>query len=199
MIPEQFIFVAVALNLLGVSLYIKSIIKGDTKPNLVSWVMWAIAPFVGVFFQLKAEAGLSVLPVFMAGFDPVLVIVAALLVKNALWKIKPFDLICGLSSLVALVLYVLTHNLAISILFAILSDALAFIPSVSKAWKYPETESSAAYSWCIISNTIGLLVIKDWSFTIYSFGVYLVAANVAMVLVLYRKKIFPSKVTETSI
>ncbi len=189
MLPGQFTFISVALNLIGVTLYIKSIIKGETKPNLVSWFMWMLAPFIGVFFQLKAGAGWSVFPIFMAGFDPLLVLVVALFVRNAFWKINSFDLACGLFSLVSLILYIITHYLAISIVFAILSDALAFIPSFIKGWRSPETESSAAYSWCIASNIIGLLVIKEWSFTIYSFGVYLIIFNVAMTLVLKRKKI----------
>jgi len=195
MLPENIIFVAVFLNLIGQLLYIKSITKGHAKPNLVSWSIWMLAPFIAVFFQLKAGAGLSVLPVFMAGFGPLIIITAALITKNALWKINSFDLICGVFSLTALLLYILTHNLGISIFFAILSDALAFIPTFVKSWKYPESESVAGYSWCVISNTIGLLIIKDWSFTIYSFGVYLVVFNIAEVIILYRNKIFKKPIS----
>ncbi len=190
MIPEYFVIVGIFFNLLGVSLYIRSIVKGETKPNLVSWFMWMLAPFIGTFFQLKAGAGWSTMPVFMAGFDPLLVIIAALVVKNAIWKINSFDIVCGLCSLVALILYMITHNLGISIIFAILSDALAGLITLVKSWNFPETESTAAYSWCIISNVIGLLIIKDWSFTIYSFGIYLVFYNLLQVLViLYRRKV----------
>ncbi len=189
MIPEYFIFVSVALNLIGISFYIRSILRGETKPNLISWFMWMIAPFLGVFFQLKSGATFSVLPIFMAGFDPLLVILVALFVKNVFWKINTFDIVCGIFSFFALILYVITHNLALSICFAILSDALAFIPTFIKGWKFPEFESVQAYSWCIASNIIGLLVIKEWNFTTYSFGLYLIVFNIAMSLILYRKKI----------
>jgi hypothetical protein len=87
-------------------------------------------------------------------------------------------------------LYVITQNLSISIVLAILSDALAFIPTYIKSWKYRESESSAGYSFCIISNILGLLIIKDWSFVIYSFGVYLIISNIIEVSILYRKIIF---------
>ncbi|MES3031653.1 MAG: hypothetical protein V4699_00210 [Patescibacteria group bacterium] len=190
MLPENIIFVAVLLNLVGQLWYIRGIIKGHAKPNLVSWFMWMLAPFIGVFFQLKAGVGLSVLPIFMAGFGSLTVIFVALFTKNAIWKINSFDLLCGAISLMALILYILTHNLELSIIFAILSDALAFIPTYIKSWKYPESESVAGYSWCIPANIIGLLVIKDWSFAIYSFGVYFVVANIVEILILYRKKFF---------
>jgi hypothetical protein len=180
MLPENIIYFAVSLNLIGHIFYIKSIIKGKAKPNIISWFVWMLAPFIGVFFQLKAGAGLSVLPVFMAGFGPLIIIIAAILVKNAFWKINSF--------------YIFTHNLSISIVFAILSDALACIPTFIKSWKYPESESSAAYTWAILSNIIGLLIIKNWSFPIYSFGIYLIVFNIAFVLILYRKKIFRTEI-----
>lgn len=189
MLPEYIIFFAISLNLIGHIFYIKSIVKGNTKPNLASWIPWMLAPFIGVFFQLKAGAGLSVLPVFMAGFGPLIIISAALITKNALWKLNKFDIVCGIISLSALLLYIFTHNLEISIIFVILSDSLAFIPTFIKSWKSPESESHFAYSLAIISNIVGLLIIKDWSFTIYSFGIELIILNTALVVVLYRKKI----------
>ncbi len=192
MIPETIIFVAILVNFIGYTFYIRSIIQGHARPNLVSWFIWMVAPFIGVFFQLKAGAGLSAIPVFMAGFGSLVIIIAALLIKKSLWKINTFDIYCGSLSILALIFYIFTHNLGISILFAILSDALAFIPTYIKTWKFPETEYHSTYSLPILSNLVGLLLIKDWSFTIYSFGIYLILANIVMLLILYRKKLFNS-------
>ena len=189
MLPENIIFFAIALNLIGHILYIKSVIAGGAKPNLASWFPWMLAPFVGVFFQLKAGAGLSVLPVFMAGFGPLLIMIAALFTRNGFWQMRGFDLTCLSFSLVALIFYITTHNLAISIIFAILSDALAFFPTFKKSWTNPESEYHSTYSFAIISNIVGLLIIKDWSFTIYSFGLYLIVFNLATVLILYRRRL----------
>jgi len=149
-----------------------------------------VAPFIGVFFQLKAGAGLSVLPVFMTGFGPLVIIIAAILTKNAFWKINVFDLYCGLFSVIALILYIFTHNLGISILFAILSDGLAAVPTIIKSWKFPETEIKINYFFAIVSNILGLLIIKNWSFTIYSFGIYNIAVNIIIIFCISRKKIF---------
>ncbi len=194
MLPENIIFIAALISFFGHLEYVRSVIKGDTKPNLVSWFIWMLAPFIGIFFQLKAGAGLSILPIFMSGFVSLLVLVAGLVTKNSIWKISTLDIVCGIFSLLALILYVLTHNLAVSILFAIASDALAFIPTLVKSWKSPESESHYAYSSEIIANLIGLLIITQWSFTIYSFGVYMLIFNTIQILILYRKKIFKIKV-----
>src|SRR3989344_8205835 len=140
MLPEQIIYIGVIIDIVGSFFYLKSIIYGSTKPNLVSWFIWMLAPFIGVFFQLKAGAGLSALAVFMSGLGPLFVIILSIFNKKAYWKLNKFDLTCGMFSITALILYGFTHNLSISILFAIISDGLAYIPTVVKTWKFPDTE-----------------------------------------------------------
>lgn len=192
MLPENIIYLTIPITLIAYFLYFKDIFYGQTKPNLASWLIWMLAPFIGVFFQLKAGAGFSVLPVFFAGFGPLVVMIVSLWNKNAYWKISRLDLTCGLLALIALIFYVLTHNLGISILFAILSDGLAFIPTFIKSWKFPESETSSIYFASIINNIIALLIIKNWLFTIYSFGIYFIVSNIIEIGILYRKRIFKS-------
>lgn len=190
MFPEQIIIIGVLITFFCSLWYIKNILKGDIKPNLVSWFIWMLAPFVGTFLALKAGAGYSSLGVFMAGFGPLLVIIFSLFKKNVFWKIQSFDLICGFFSVGALIIYVITNNLAISILFAITSDLLAYLPTYVKTWKNPETENSSVYLGGIINNIIALLIIKSWFFSVYSFSVYLILANIVEILFIYRKRIF---------
>jgi hypothetical protein len=189
MLPQNIIYITILVSLVGYFFYFKDIFYGKTRPNLVSWFLWMLAPFIGMFFQIKAGAGLSVLPVFMAGFGPLLVIIVSLFRRNSIWKITKLDIVCGILAFLALVLYVFTHNLGISVLFAILSDGLAFIPTYLKAWKFPETETATIYFASIFNNTLALLIIKNWIFAIYSFNAYLIIANVILVIILYRKKL----------
>lgn len=189
MFPENIIFFSILTSILGYFFYFKDIIYGQTRPNLVSWFLWMLAPFIGVFFQIKAGAGLSALPVFLAGFGPLLVIIFSLFKRNSVWKIGRLDIICGALAFLALIFYVTTHNLEISIIFAILSDGLAAIPTIVKSWKFPETETAAVYLPGVINNTLGLLIIKNWVFSIYSFSVYFILINAIIVFSIYRKKL----------
>ena len=75
MLPEKIIFIGVLINLITSLWYVRNIFYGNTRPNLVSYFIWMLAPFVGFFLQLKAGAGFSSLGVFMAGFGPLLVII----------------------------------------------------------------------------------------------------------------------------
>jgi len=189
MLPEEIIIIGVTINLVCSLWYVKSIVFGNTKPNLVSWFIWMLAPFVGTFLVLKAGAGFSATGIFIAGFIPLLVIIVSLFKKNTFWKIQTFDLICGFFSLMALVLYLFTYNLGISILFAIISDGLAAIPTIIKSWKFPETESSSAYLGGVVNNILSLLIIKNWIFSIYSFNIYFIVINAIIVFAILHKRI----------
>jgi len=189
MLPENIIYITILVSIVGYFFLFKDIFYGQTKPNLVSWFLWMLGPFIGVFFQLKAGAGLSVVPVFLAGFGPLIVIIVSILYKNARWKITRLDIFCGILAILALVIYALTHNLGISILFAILSDGFAAIPTLVKSWNFPETETAAVYLPGVFNNILGLLIIKNWIFPIYSFGFYFIIINLAIVFCIYRKKL----------
>jgi len=199
MIPAQFIFLGIILQFIGVTFYIRSIIAGKTKPNLVSWTIWALAPFIGAYFQFKAGAGVSAIPVFMAGFNPFLIVIFCFLKKDAYWKLNYFDFVCGGFSLLSLFLYMVTHNLGISIFFAVFGDFLAGLPTYAKAWKFPETENGLLYLFAAVSNIIGLLTLSVWSFSSSFFGIYLVVQCLGILFCIYRKKIFPPRITQTSL
>lgn len=189
MLPENIIYIGVLINIIGIIWYIKNIIYGNIKPNLVSFFIWTMAPFVGIFLQIKAGAGISFIGTFMAGVGPLIIIIISLLKRNTFWKINTFDIICGLFSILALIIYIITNKLGISILFAILSDGLAAVPTIYKSWKFPETESGIIYIGGIINNIIVLLIIKNWIFSIYAFSVYLILINIIIVFTIYHKRI----------
>lgn len=194
MLPEKIIYITILVTIVGYLFYFKDIFYGRVKPNLISWFLWMLGPFIGVFFQLKAGAGFSVIPVFLAGFGPLLVIIFSIFNKNGYFKITKLDITCGLLTILALVFYIITHNLGISILFAILSDGLAAIPTLVKSWEFPKTEKAFIYLIGVFNNILGLFIIKDWIFSIYSFGIYFILINSAIVFCIYRKKIFRTKI-----
>ena len=188
MLPEKIIYVGIAINVILSLYYVKSIIFGTTRPNLVSWFMWTLAPLTGFFLQIKAGAGIASAGVFIAGFFPLITLIIFLFRKDNYWKISLFDIVCGSLAVLALIFYVFTHNLSVSIIFAILSDALAYLPTLKKSWYFPETESSSAYVGGALNNTIALSIIKNWSFAIYAFPAYLIFSNLLEICFIYRKK-----------
>ena len=117
-----------------------------------------------------------------------MVIAISMLKKESYWKVSKRDLICGAMAIVALVLWYLTKKPIIAILFSILSDFLASIPTVIKAWQNPETEPSFAYITSAISMLTSFFAIQEWNFESVSFPIYIVTMNVIIILSIERKR-----------
>lgn len=49
-------------------------------------------------------------------------------------------------------------------LFGILADALAAVPTLTKAYKEPESESDTIFWFGVVNASIGLLIVDTWTF-----------------------------------
>lgn len=190
---QNLIFLGAAAQLFGIILYIRDIIKGTTKPNLVTWSLWFIAPMIAVSAAMSEGVGWSVLPMFMAGLCPFLVLIFSLISRRSYWGLTKFDFVCGLLSVLALILWWLTKNPTVAIIFAIASDGLAGLPTIIKSWKYPETETPVTYLFGVFSAAVSFFAIKKWIFASYSLPIYLILINLFIFLAGYHKKWFVKK------
>jgi hypothetical protein len=188
---EYLVIIAAVASLLAAVVYIRSMFVGGTKPNRVSWLMWAIAPSIATAAALSNGVGWAVLPVFMAGFSPFLIFTASFFAKKAYWHLSTFDYVCGVLSGFALIMWWLTKDPNVAIVFAIASDALASIPTLTKAWTNPETESVWPFIIGVFGASSSLAVATLWTFSEYAFPSYLVIVNLMVLLALYNRQLNP--------
>ena len=194
MLPEYFAYLTIIFALIGVSLYIKDTFLGKTKPNRVSWIFWTIAPFVGVYVSYKSGVSMPLLmATFMAGFGPLLVVIASFFNKNAYWKITKFDIGCGILSAVAIIVWVTTKNGTLSLVFAILADFFAGLPTIIKSWRHSDTETIGPYLYGNFNSIITFLIIKDFSFLNLAFPIYFLLANTIIILGIKKKYLSGTK------
>jgi hypothetical protein len=186
---QYLVIVGAAVQLIGVFSYVKDTLKGETKPNKVTWLLWSIAPLIATVAAMSTGVTWAVLPVFISGFGPLLVFVASFVNKNAYWKLEKFDYICGLLSILALILWGITKLPEVAIVFAIASDGFAAVPTIIKAWKYPETENAGPFTAGVFNSLTSFAAIKAWTFSAYAFPIYLVFINGIIALAVYGQKI----------
>jgi hypothetical protein len=185
---ELLVLIAALASLIAAIVYISSMFKGQTKPNRVTWLMWTIAPFTATFAAFSSGATWSVVPVFMSGLSPFLILLASLLNRRAYWKLSAFDYACGVLSVLALVLWYVTDNPNTAIVFAIFSDALAAAPTLRKAWRNPKSESRWPFLVGVFSPMTSFLVAPEWTFPEIAFPAYLIAINILLVFSLSKTK-----------
>lgn len=173
MLPAEFVILGTIIGSIGTISYIIATIKGRVKPNRVSYLLWAIAPLVAFAAQLSQGVGLQSLLTFSVGFLPLLVFIASFVNKKAEWKLTRFDLICGVLSVLGFMMWAFTRVGNIAILFSIISDGLAAVPTIVKSYKYPQTETIWPWLASATSAMITLLTITTWTFEYYAFPLYI--------------------------
>lgn len=173
MINDKFVLLGAVLNLIGSATYAYHTLRGETRPNRVTWFLWALAPLIAFSAQLNKGVGLQVLMTFMVGFGPLTVFTASFLSRKAYWKITRLDIACGVLSLVALAVWGITREGNVAIMLSITADLLAGVPTLIKAYKQPGTEHAAPFRNGALSAAITLLTITHWTFAVYGFALYI--------------------------
>lgn len=182
MIDERFVFLAFALSMVGAVIYVKGVLQGKVKPNIVTWGLWATAPLLAVAAQIDEGAGLRAVHTFSTAFGPMLIIAAALIKRNAFAKIKATDYVFGALAIIGLVLWQITGQGYLAIIFAIAADGFAALPTILKLYREPKTENGSIFGFGIIASIITLLTISDWRFEEFGFTLYILLITVIMFL-----------------
>jgi len=191
MLPEYFAYLTILIGICSVYSYIKSMLSGKAKPNRVTWILWAVAPFVATYVGYKSGVALPViLTTFMVGFTSIPVIILSFFTKGAYWKTTTFDVICGILSVIAIIVWVTTKDGILSLVFAVLADLFAGIPTIIKSWRYSETENATSYAIGILNPITAFLIIKNFSFITLAFPLYVALANTIIILGIKKKYLF---------
>ena len=188
MIDQNWVFLAVAINLIGAIIYAYSVVKGKTRPNRVTWFILSFAPLLA--FAAMIAQGVSFkesIFTLETGISPLIIFISTFFAKQPQWEITKFDLTCGVLSIVGFLLWIILKEGNVAIIFAILADGLAFLPTLVKAFKYPETESPWAFMLGTVAALIAIAVVDTYDFKHLAFPFYILVADILATLFIYFK------------
>ncbi len=191
MISQNFIYLAILVSFLGGLGYLIDTIKGNIVPNRVTWFLWAFIPLVAFVAQMsQGVTFLEASTAFMVGFMPLLIFISSLLKKRAVWTISFFDWICGGLSLLGLLFWIVTNEPNVAIIFSLVSDTFASLPTYVKAYKAPFTENYAVFLAGVINTIIVILSLSSFSFSHIAFPLYILINHALFVLIiLWRRRV----------
>ena len=187
MLPEYFAIIGAVIASLGGFYYLYETITGKSKPNRVTWLLWGLFPMI-TFVAQKAQGveGISWLT-FAAGFTPFLIVAASFINKKAYWKTEPRDYILMGVAILGILAWFITDEPNLAILFTLVADLCAGIPTLIKSFKYPETESWIAHAISTLGFGIGVLAIQTFDFQNSAFVIYLFLIQLVLTIFSLRK------------
>ncbi len=187
MLPDYFAVIGAFIASAGGFYYLYETIIGKTKPNRMTWFLWGALPMITFFAQrVQGVEGLSWIS-FVAGFTPLLIVLASFLNKKAYWKTERRDYFVMVGALIGITLWAVTKNPNLAILFALIADIIAALPTIIKSYKHPETESWVAYAISAFGFGIGILSIQTYTFENYAFVIYLFITQFTLAVLASRK------------
>ncbi|MEM7207889.1 MAG: hypothetical protein AAF434_08710 [Pseudomonadota bacterium] len=187
-LAQTLVIVSALVMIWGGYAYFRDTLRGVTKPNRVSWFMWALAPLVsiGAAFSADADVWASV-RVIVGGVVPALVFLASFINKNSYWALTRFDLACGAFSLLALVFWGIADSPLVAILLATAANTFATIPTFIKAWNYPESETRLTFITSFLSAVIIVPAIPVWTIENAAFQLGLILTTASLLFAVFRK------------
>lgn len=187
MLDQRLVFLGALLSILGSARYSLQTIRGHTRPNRVTWFLWAAAPIIGFVAQLGGGVGLTSIMTLSIGLGPLMIFVASFVNPASYWRIGAVDVACGCVAVLALVVWLSLDNPALAVVFAVLADLVAGVPTIRKAWSTPATENPAVFVLSTVNAVITMLTIDHWDVATWAFPAYIaVLGSTLSVLVVAR-------------
>ena len=172
MLAEVLIFAGILINGIGTVSYVVGTLNGRVRPNKVTFFIWSLAPLVAFFAQLHKGVGVQSWMTLSVGIFPLSIFFASFVHKKAYWELHILDVLCGVFSIIGLLLWYMTNEPNIAIVFSLVSEGFATLPTVIKAYYHPETESGWPWFASVVSGVLTLVTITNWNFATFAFPLF---------------------------
>jgi len=178
-INPDWVFLSVALGLLGSLRYARATLRGQVRPNRVTWALWAAAPLIGFFAQLDTEVGRPALLTLSAGVGPLIVLTASLASRHGTAVVTRFDLACGAISVAALIVWVGLGQAAGGVVRGDRRRGGGHTDP-AQGLARPGFGSAPFYALVGVAATITLLTIASWQPASWAFAGYMLAISIVL-------------------
>ncbi|MES2060023.1 MAG: hypothetical protein V4438_03260 [Patescibacteria group bacterium] len=183
---ETLAIIASLIAIAGNLPYIRDIIKRRVKPHPYTWFVWSIVSCTVFFGQLAKGAGIGALPTAASEIFTIIIFFFSL--RNGFKGIRRIDTVFLIISLLGFIPWVLTKDPTISVIIAVSIDLCAFLPTMRKAWKYPETETPTLYATNVLRHILMLFSLEAYNVATTLHSIAMITANSIMTIFILRKK-----------
>jgi len=172
--------------------YVRSILRGETKPHVFSWVIWGSATFVVFLAQLAGQAGVGAWPIGISGIITLYIAYLAYTKKsdNTITRTDWFFFLLAATSLP---LWYLTADPLWAVVILTLVDVLGFGPTIRKAYVYPREEQLRLFVIMMFRNLVVIAALEYYSITTVLFPAASAAVSLGFIgMVMYRRQALAS-------
>ena len=173
-------------NVVGIVPYVRSILRGKTKPERSAWWIWTWLMVVAFLAQAAAGATWSLLLTF--SYLVCNIIVAWLSIKHGYGKFRVRDYLAVTFAVFGVGIWKETGRPILALLIVIIIDLVGNLLTMEKSWRAPYTENIITYVLGGLAAILGVFAVGSWDLAKVLFPVYAVFVNFITVGLLdYRR------------
>jgi hypothetical protein len=166
--------------------YIIEIIRGTTKPRVISWFIWSVLTGVaGVASYVDGQIPTTIL-MFFATIETLLIVILGW--KHGNRKIERFDIICLVGAIVGIILWQVFNSPAIAVIATVAIDLVGGLPTLVHSWNKPHEETWSTFFLAFLGALCTVLALTEWKITSFAYPLYLVVINFMYVTVLLVRR-----------
>lgn len=167
--------------------YTKDILHGTTRPNVVSYILWAILLSIGMLGQWSSGASWSI--VFLIGnLLSMLVVITFCLAGYGYKGYGKIEWVCVVLAIVAIISWQITDEPLFAIFFAFSADVLATIPTVVKTYHDPKSELPLGWLMVACGALLGIISSTKFDFANLLFPAWALIVNSTVAILALRDR-----------
>ncbi len=172
--------------------YLRDIIKGTTKPNLVSWITWTL--ITGIATAAEIAAAEYVTAIFTSAAMLETASVVALGLRRGYVKYTRFDMACQLGAVIGVILWQIFNSPGVAVVASVTIDLIGVLPTLRHSWHKPHEETWSAYMFSGVGGVFAIFALSSYNVVSLTYAVYIVLANVVIAFVIVsRRQVFATR------
>lgn len=155
--------------------YIRNILKGRTKPERMSWLLWFVLGMIS--FSAQASLGATFSLVLSAVLTLGSLVIFILSLRFGTGGLTRRDMVALVLSVVGFGLWIVTNRPLIALCINIVIGSLGTLLTILKIKEQPNSETSSTWLLASIAGLLSLLSINRIEFSLMAYPVYIVVTN----------------------
>jgi hypothetical protein len=173
-----FLILAAIITLASVVPYARDILRGTTRPNIVSWITWTL--LTGIATAAEIAAGEYVAAIFTGSAVLETATIVFLGLRHGYVKYTRFDVVCQISAVAGIVLWQFFNSPTIGVAASVTIDFIGALPTIKHSWAEPGEETWITYAMASFGGLLAIAALESYNWINMPYAVYIVGVNIVL-------------------
>jgi hypothetical protein len=181
-----FLIISTVLTMYSVVPYMRDILKGKTRPNIVTWMTWSLLTGIATAAEIAGHEYFTAVFTGAAAVETAAVVFLGL--RHGYVKYTRFDTTCQIAAVVGIILWQLFNSPAIGVVAAVAIDFVGALPTIRHAWLAPGEETWQAFAISGVGSLFAIASFSHYNWISLPYAIYIILANTLLSVIIVGRR-----------